>query len=153
MTVSATYRRLAADVARVPPRAVEKAARVVKRGLDRSGRAATGDGRFSGAPWARLTVEVDVRRLTGEEATAELTPARRAGGPWRWIEDGTSRHVIGRGRSRDGRRRRLQIGDGWVAGPVQHGGSSGKRAWSRGFEASERAALDEMRRGFEAVLR
>ena len=155
MTASATYRRIAADLERVPPRAVEQAARIVKTALTRSGKRATGDGRFSGAPWARLTIEVDVLRASGGDASAELRPARRAGGPWRWIEDGTDPHVIGRGRDRLGRhRRRIRTSDGsWLAGPVRHPGVRvGKRAWSRAIDESRSKALDAMRREAEAVL-
>lgn len=146
MSVAASYRRLAADLERVPPRAVEAAAKVVKKALTRSGRLATGDGRFSRAPWARLTIEVDVRAFSGAEAVAEVTPGRRSGGPWRWVEDGTSRHVIGRGRDRSGRRARLHIGDAWATGPVPHPGSPGKQAWTQAVDASSAQAREAMRR-------
>lgn len=153
MTATATYRRLAAGLERVPPRAVQAAAKVVKAELTRSARAATGDGRFSGAPWARLTIQVDVRAFSGEESVAEVTPARKAGGPWRWIEDGTTRHMIGRKADRSGRnRRRLHFPDGWVAGPVEHRGASGKQAWSQAIASSADRAVDAMRREALGVL-
>lgn len=153
VTVAANYRRLAVDLERVSPKAVEEATKIVRAALNRSGRQATGDGRFSGAPWARLTIDADVRRLTAGDATAEITPARRAGGPWRWIEDGTTRHPIGRGHDRSGRnRRRLRLGDGWIAGPVVHPGATGKQAWSRAIDESADRALDAMRREYGRVL-
>jgi hypothetical protein len=140
VTAGATYRRLAADLERVPPRAVEEASKIVKRGLTASAKAATGgDGRFSRAPWARLTVNVDVRAFTGDEAVAEITPAKRSGGPWRWIEDGTRPHPIGA-------RKHLRLGREWIIGPVQHPGSRGKQAWTEAVDRTQDAAIEAMRR-------
>lgn len=167
--------RLAAELAAMPRRGVERGSLEMKKAvISERDKAVGSDGRMSGVGrnGASLNARYDIRAARGG-----ATSIVRATGPWQLIERRTVPHlilsryaggsrrsrarlaevsIINTGRARLRRRGAINIpGIGWRA-YARHPGTPGKRPFAKGVNAGEPRALavmradavDAVRRGF-----
>lgn len=86
-SASATLRRIARETKSVPRKAIEDAAKTLKRGIDKKLRGDTGgDNSLSGAP-RRMRVQT---KVTGETVVVgTVSPNKSAMAQWVWLNEGT----------------------------------------------------------------
>lgn len=134
MSATSDLNQISFDVRQFPEKVVRMGVRELEAAVvDRLRRDTGGDFRLSGLRGGgKLTVTTKVGILYGHRVSGQVQASpRKMIGPWRWLQDGTEPHAMGRGR---------------------HPGTRGKQTWSEPVERTIPKVQRQIETSFDSVV-